>query len=407
VVSELVVWMCGEAIGVLSGRRGALVFEYSQAALDGGIGRPLLSVSMPTAARPYRGAVPHAFFDGLLPEGEARRIIAFDFGIDGQDVFGLLAALGRDCAGAVSLLPEGEELEQAGAAQPITDAEIAERLRGLRFHPLGVDRRVRVSLAGVQEKLLLARAGDRWGLPVDGAPSTHILKPAHPLLADAIANEALCLRAASHLGISAAEVEVGNFAGLPALVVGRYDRVEAGDGWRRRVVRVHQEDFCQAHGIATDRKYEERGGPSLRRCAELLRRWARADQLDRLLDITFLNVVVGNADAHAKNLALLHTSGGQVGLAPVYDVMSTTYYPNVSRIAGMAVDGVRHIDEITRAGLIEEAAAWGVRRPAAAARVDRLLEGAEQAIDRAAAEVGAPEQLTAALLRRAEALRSS
>lgn len=145
------------------------------------------------------------FFDGLLPEGEIRRMIAHDFGLDERDVFGLLEALGRDCAGALVLLPEGEQPLVQGLPEPVSEEEVARRLRELRFHPLGVDQRVRVSLAGMQEKLLLARrTAGGWGLPVDGAPSTHILKPAHPLLPLSIPNEALCLRVARHLGMRAA-----------------------------------------------------------------------------------------------------------------------------------------------------------------------------------------------------------
>lgn len=395
--------MYGVQTGLLSRRRGALVFEYTQEALRGGVGRPLLSVSMPTRPRPYQGDVPRAFFDGLLPEGDARRMIAYDFGVDEHDVLGLLAAIGRDCAGALVIIPEAEMPVTEGLPEPITDAQVADRIRNLRFAPLGVDQRVRGSLAGMQEKLLLSRVGDGWGLPVDGAPSTHIVKPSHPLLSDSIANEAFCMRVARHLGVLAAEVEIRTFEGLPALVIERYDRSPAIG--RQPALRVHQEDFCQAHAFDVQRKYEERGGPSLRHCAQMLERWSRgSEELERLLDVVTLNVLVGNADAHAKNLSLLHDAGGQVRLAPAYDVMATVHYPGLTTIPGMFVNGVRDIRAVTRDDLVSEAESWGMPQRLVAARIEQLLVGAEDAIRAAADEIKPPDDLVHSLLVRARSL---
>lgn len=402
-MSTLAVWMYGAQIGALSRRGDTFSFQYTADAVGGGGGRPLLSVSMPTRSRSYRGQLPLVFFDGLLPEGEIRRMIAYDFGLDDRDVFALLEALGRDCAGALILLPEGEPPVAGGQPERISDDEIARRLRELRFHPLGVDQRVRVSLAGMQEKLLLARGEDGWGLPVDGAPSTHILKPAHPLLPLSIANEALCLRAASHLGMHVAAAEVAEFSGVSALVIERYDRIRTPDG----VVRLHQEDFCQALGVDSERKYEERGGPSLRRCADVLRRWARSEQLERLLDTLLFNVLVGNADAHAKNLSLLHDLDEQITLAPVYDVMTTVHYPGVDPIPGMYVNGVREITQISAHDLVEEAVSWGLRRQLAEDRVDQRLQHSERAILAAAGELASPDELVQTLLERSRTLAAT
>ena len=142
-MAALDVWMYGAQIGALSRRGGTFSFRYDVGAVAGGAGRPLLSVSMPTRSRPYRGQLPLVFFDGLLPEGDIRRMIAYDFGLDDRDVFALLKALGRDCAGAPIILPEGEQPVAGGQPELISDEEIARRLRELRFHPLGVDQRVR------------------------------------------------------------------------------------------------------------------------------------------------------------------------------------------------------------------------------------------------------------------------
>jgi serine/threonine-protein kinase HipA len=404
-VTRLAVWLDRTVIGHLSSRRGGLEFEYTAEALGHDVGRPLLSVAMPTRTRPYRGATAHAFFDGLLPEGDARRIVAYDLGLDERDVLGLLAALGRDCAGALVLLPPDETPATDAEPERIDAAAIGQRLRSLRFHPLGIDDRVRLSLAGMQEKLLLARVDAEWASPVDGAPSTHILKPAHPLLPDAIVNEALCLRLASILGVAAAPAWIETFDGVSALVIERYDRVMGGDG--RTVVRLHQEDLCQALGIDSQRKYEELGGPTLARCADVVRRWGTPGELERLLDAVAISVLVGNADAHAKNFALVHGVDGAVGLAPVYDVMSTVHYPRVDDVAGMRVNGVRSISATTRSDLVEEAVAWGIGREQAAERTARLFESAVEALTCAAVDVGAPDELVETLRARIRAIDTS
>lgn len=395
--------MYGTQVGIFSRHRDIFSFQYTDEAVAGSAGRPLLSVSMPTRSRMYRGKLPQVFFDGLLPEGEIRKMIAYDFGLDEADVFGLLQELGRDCAGALIILPEGERPAAEGKPEPISEDEVARRLRELRFHPLGVDQRVRVSLAGMQEKLPLARSEEDWGLPVDGVASTHILKPARPMLPLSIANEALCLRTARHLGVRVANVEIAEFSDVSALVIERYDRAPTPNG----VVRLHQEDFCQALGVAPEDKYEGRGGPSLRECAVLLRRWARSDQLEHLLDALLFNVLIGNVDAHAKNYSLLHGLDEQITLAPVYDVMTTVHYPGVDPVAGMYVNGVREIAQIGARDVVAEAVGWGLRQPIAEARVDQRLKELEPAIFQAANELTSPDELVQTLIERSQALAAT
>lgn len=396
--------MYGRETGRLARQRGTLSFSYTPEARALGDGLPLLSVSMPTRGRAYNGAVPAAFFEGLLPEGEARRMIAYDFDLAEQDVMGLLRKLGRDCAGALVILPEGEEPETAGEPEPIDEASVATRLAALRHAPLGVDERVRVSLAGAQEKLLLARLKDGWGLPVNGAPSTHILKTAHPIWAQAITNEGFCLRIAHHSGVPAAGATIESFAGREALVIERYDRATGSEG----VVRLHQEDFCQAHGLDSRHKYEDARGPSLRRCADTLARWSSGrDQLERLLEIVTINLLVGNADAHAKNLSLLHGPDGQIILAPAYDLMSTIYYEQVSPVIGMFVNGIRDINEVKVGDLVVEASAWGLPKRQSESVVARLFDEAGAAVERAADEVGAPEPLVEKVMTHVKRMKSS
>ena len=394
-MSGLAVWMYGRQIALFARQRDTLSLAYTPDALELGAGRPLLSISMPTRTRRYSGGVPHAFFNGLLPEGEARQMIAYDFGV-ADNAFDLLNAIGRDCAGALVIVPDGEVPNEDGVPEPIPDAEVAERIRLLPIAPLGVDEKIRASLAGMQQKLLLSRLGDGWGLPANGAPSTHIIKPPSQdaRFPNLIANEAFCLHIARHLGLSVADVAISEFDGLPVLIIERYDRTEP-DG-RGHVTRVHQEDFCQARGYdgTRTRKYESQGGPSLRQCATTLTDWSQEpDQLERLLDVTTLNVLVGNADGHGKNLSLLHGRNGQIQLAPIYDVFASIWYPEHSTEPGMHVNGIRDITAITRDDLIAEATSWGLHREVAADRIEQLLSRAEDAVARAADELRPPDDL--------------
>jgi len=351
---------------------------------------------MPVQAAAFTGGVVEAFFDGLLPEGEALKMIAYDFNLSATDAYGLLQALGRDCAGALQILPADSTLEPgAGALELLTDEQVAERLRRLRHSPLGVDERVRISLAGVQEKMVLTLTESGWALPLDGAPSTHILKPSHPHLAHSVANEALCLRIAKHAGVATTEAEVSSFVGRDVLIVERYDRTHVGPTHR-----IHQEDMCQAQGISPREKYEEHGGPSLASCAEILNLWTRGDHsLLQMLAITTINVAIGNADAHGKNLSLMHHANGAAELAPAYDLLCTRYY-DVDTTAGMFVDGIRHIDHIAVDNLVAEGTSWGIPEPRARAHVEQLVNELPDALKRAAAEIAAPANLVTQLRKR-------
>lgn len=407
---NLAVWMYGRKTATLGYDRRAISFAYTAEALSKfGLGRPLISVSMPTRNTRYRGNVPTFFFDGLLPEGDARETIAYDLGVEANDVLEMLGALGRDCAGALVVLPEGEQPEQARLPEPIGDAEIERRLQRLGIEPLGTDGKVRASLAGMQRKLLLSRAREGWGLPVDGAPSTHIVKPPHhdTRFPEMIANEALCLRTAHLLGVAAAHAFVRSFGSTPALVVERYDRTKPSEG--EPVLRLHQEDMCQAAGVdgARLRKYEEGGGPSLVRCAEIIKAWSRdpQEQMMRLLDITAINMIVGNGDAHGKNISLLHDEAGRVELAPAYDIFSSLWYDAASTTPGMYVNGIRELTDIKPEDLIAEATRWGLSTERVTARVRELITNAADALAAAAAETQPPDELITFLTSRARALQ--
>jgi len=401
---RLTVWMHGQPVATLAQQKDRLVLSYTEAALRAyDVNTPLLSVALPVYPKPYKHDKVRPFFDGLLPEGAARRMLAYDLRLAEEDSFGLLRALGRDCAGALVFLPEGEPFpgQALADARPLAQAEVVARLRQLETEPLGVDGRVRISLAGVQQKLVLSLLpSGEWALPLGGLPSTHILKRADRRFEHMVANEAFCLALGRRLGLSVVEASIMRIP-EEVLVVTRYDRRRSPKG---DIQRLHQEDVTQALAIASSAKYQHHGGPSLRDVARLLRETTgRVEDVERLFEVTFLNVLVGNADAHAKNFSLLHPEPGHIRLAPAYDILSTSYYPHVDVRPGMDVNGKRAIAAITTADLIEECVGWKLNSERLRARTKALLAALPAALTAAAEDVpSAPPELIAHIRARAE-----
>ena len=404
---DLAVWLYGERVAVIDRERDRPRLAYTEEALRRyPLGTPLLSLSLPVSSRRYTQGTVRPFLDGLLPEGESRKSIAREVHVPERDTYGLIRALGRDCAGAVVIQPAEDPAPPAPTtttAEPLSAEEIEALVRDLKSAPLGVGGRVRISLAGVQEKLVLTRMPDgSWGRPVDGTPSTHILKPEVAAFPDTVENEAFCMRVAKHLGLDVASVETTKIGGRKLIVVERYDRVVAADGTVRR---IHQEDFCQATGVAPETKYEEDGGPSLLRIAGILRDVAAPDSLKRLLEAVTVNALIGNGDAHAKNFSLLHAEDGALTLTPLYDLMCTLYYGD-DRLA-MYIDNIQRTSCLTRERIVKEALRWGMSRARASEVVDDLLERAPKAIELARDETdGVPTTLVATIKDQLARIRS-
>ncbi len=390
---RLAIWLYGTKVAVVERERRRMRLQYTPRAIQAfPAGAPLLSLQLSVTGKRFPNGVVRSFLDGLLPEDDSRRLIAQDLGLRADDTFALARALGRDCAGALVIQPDEDEPPPPATtltAQPLNEAEIAHLVENLRSAPLGVDQRVRISLAGVQEKLLLTRLPDgRWGRPVDGTPSTHILKPEVRNYPRTVENEAFCMRIAKNLGMSVADVETTTIGGRRVIVVSRYDRVVKPTG---EVERIHQEDFCQATGMLPAQKYEEDGGPSLRKLASILSE-ADPDSLQALLRAVTLNVIIGNGDAHAKNFSLLHDRGGALRLAPLYDLLSTLVYGD-DRLA-MHIDNVHRTNRLTFERLINEAARWGLSHTRAEEIVSDLLARMPDAVKRAESETpGTPVQV--------------
>ena len=314
--------------------------------------RPL-SLGLPLQEAPHGHAACEAYFGGLLPEGDAARVaIARRFGANARNTFSLLGAIGRECAGAVSLHDPADVPRPDDDVPPmlrvLDDAELAAHLRDLPRKPLflGVDG-LRLSLAGTQDKAAVCMIDGQPALPLAGTPSTHILKPSHDRLPHTVENEWLCLSLARQAGFAVPAVEIRTADGLPYLLIERYDRHVAPDG---RVRRIHQEDFCQALGVPSALKYQADGGPGLAACFALAERLAapgvaRTDLLRRAV----FNFLVGNGDAHAKNFAILHPAAGGSRLAPAYDLLSTRFYPDLSDRMAMKVGNSYRVDDMTAA----------------------------------------------------------
>jgi serine/threonine-protein kinase HipA len=403
---RLAVWRGQLLVGHLTVTGTALRFRYEDAILEQfGIGRPLVSMGLPTSTSAFSDRQCRPFFDGLLPEGQARRIIAYDLRIAEADTFALLAVLGRDCAGALSVLPEGEEPLQPVASSSLAalnGSDIDALIENLRFEPFGDGASLRVSLGGVQEKLLLtevASVGERkWALPTGAVASTHILKPEIAGITGNVANEALCLRFAALSGVTAAVAQIATFADRQVLVVKRFDRAIGDDGL---VTRMHQETACQALAVpvaAVARKYQDAGGPSLRDVARLLQRWADQSCREELLRQCAIHTLVGNADAHAMNFSFTLSSTGDVSVAPMYDVFSTIAYPHLTTTPGMFIGGRQDIRAVTREDVVNEACSWGLKATMAEAIVDSVMAEAPKALETALLEVPVDEAL-ALLLR--------
>jgi len=373
VVDQLAIWLYGDVVALLQSNQGRLRLTYTSEALERfALGTPLLSLSMTLRIESYTDGVVRPFIEGLLPEGEARRVIAYDLGIDEADTYGLIRALGKDCAGAMVIQPVEDPppvTPSVSASQPISSEELEGLIRNLHVAPLGVEGRVKVSLAGYQEKLVLTRRQDgTWGRPVDGTPSTHILKPEVARFPGTVANEAFGLRFVGHLGLDVASVETIKVGSAQILVVERFDRYVNTSG---EIHRIHQEDFCQALGLLPAKKYQNSGGPSLKRIAAALAATADVDSLDRLLRAIVVNVLLGNGDAHAKNFSLLHEGNGRLTLAPLYDLLNTFIYGD--NTLAMYIDDVRRVEEVTIDRILNEAVSWGMNINRARNVVDDLL----------------------------------
>jgi serine/threonine-protein kinase HipA len=361
---------------------GQMSFTYAESWLNKP-GATALSQSLPLRKERFSRNECRGFFGGILPEETKREIIARNLGISARNDYAMLEQIGGECAGAVTFIPAGEKLpEQHYGYRKLSPDELAAILRELPKRPLlAGDEGIRLSLAGAQDKVAVRIEGNDISLPLGGAPSTHILKPAVDRFNGVVFNEALCMKLAAAAGLPAAGVETRSVDGLDYLVVERYDRMHRQTAGGPPVLdRLHQEDFCQALGIVSETKYQKEGGPSLKQCFGLLREVSSAPVVDlaRLLDAVIYNYLVGNNDAHGKNFSLLYhgvgTANLDIRLAPSYDIVSTIYYPELSQTMAMKIGGEYSSEKVLPKNFEQLAEEAGLGKPLVKQRVPELAE---------------------------------
>lgn len=282
------------------------------------------------------------WIEGLLPEGDRRADLARQIGLPRMSPTSLIREIGMDCAGAVQIVPPDYSQGSPGYL-PLTDAEIAEALDDLDRRPINAfERGARLSIAGAQEKIVLARRPDgTWAWPTHGAPSTHIVKPQTKRLTNLVDNEHLCMTVAKRAKLPVANVEKARFGHHLALVVERFDRTRDGE-------RIHQEDFAQALGARE--KYQQIGGPGLLECFRDtgVGGWALWDQV-------MYAWLIGDEDKHAKNFSIMYERDKAPALAPIYDAVCTLGYRNLERGMAMRIGRTYHIRAVDESALRHQA----------------------------------------------------
>lgn len=411
--APLLVYLNGRLVGRLRRETsGAIDFQYDPSWLAWEHAIPV-SLSLPLREDRYLGAPVVAVFDNLLPDNEKiRGRVAARVDAEGIDAYSLLAAIGRDCVGALQFLPEGSEPPRPGEieGEPLTDRAIAKILDDLTANPLGLDdsEHFRISLAGVQDKTAFLRHDGQWLKPNGTTPTTHIFKPQIGKVpgstidfSNSVENEYLCLTFLRALGFDTANVEIQTFGRKRVLVVERFDRTYARDG---RLLRQPQEDFCQALSVPWAKKYENDGGPGIIDCLDLL---GASDEvtLDRQ---AFMKAVIafwllGATDGHAKNFSVFLYPGSGFRLTPLYDVLSVQPVHDARQLTrnryrmAMAVGDRRHyrVDSIMPRHFYQTCAKAGLDEGTIRGLFAQLVADAPEAIQATKASLprGFPKDL--------------
>jgi len=310
-------------------------FQYAESWIKDPEAYPL-SIRLPLNAEVYLDKLARPFFENLLPEAQIRSLIARQFGISEKNIFKILENIGGECAGAISLFISDQLPAQSGNYELISEKALDNLVNELPKHPLMADRRLRLSLAGAQQKLPVYIKDDQFYLPKGLNVSSHILKTPILGFSNTVINEYFCMTLARNMGLPVPNL-IMHKTEYPLYIIERFDRIMDTEG---RLKRIHQEDFCQALGMLSDQKYESEGGPTLKNCFELIKTYSiiPAADIKNFLHWVIFNYLIGNSDAHGKNLAFLITKEGP-RLSPFYDILCTQIYPELSDRYAMKIGG--------------------------------------------------------------------
>lgn len=381
---------------------GAITFQYDEGWLNWPPHFPV-SLSLPPRPEPYRGEPVVAVFDNLLPDNPTvRRLVAEKTGAQGTDSYSLLEQIGRDCVGAMQFIPDGITIDALApvTGEPVSDTEIEAILANLARAPLGIDteQEFRISVAGAQEKTALLFHEGQWKRPTGTTPTTHILKPQlgevpTPWgmidLRNSVENEHYCLKLLEGFGLTVAQTAIATFGARTVLVVERFDRL-----WRRgeQLLRLPQEDCCQALSIPPSRKYQNQQGPGV---IDVLKLLGGSDEPTRDQAAFFKSQIIfwliGATDGHGKNFSIFLRPGGRFELTPFYDVLSAQPALDAKRIPhgkyklAMCVGESRKYEILRIHGrhFVETAKQAGLGSAIIKQVVDEVMRDAAPALERA------------------------
>ena len=384
---RLNVYLNGQMAGILDWDNAldVFTFRYLPSYLDADGALPI-SRSLPLTDAPFDALKSRTFFENLLPPEVVRRKLEKILHHDYRNTFAFLKELGGDCAGAISLYPDGTGPEKGeDVLRELTQDEADDVLTSLPSRPLlqGKVEGYRISVAGAQDKLVARIRGDAILLPLYGTASTHIIKPQMAMCSDAVENECFCQCVARRMGIDAAKASILDVKANSYYASERYDRVQDG----KTVRRLLQEDFCQAMGVPSEEKYESDGGPSAVRSFRFLRDGGFGfSEMEKFVDALVFNFLIGNADAHAKNFSILYKKGN-AGIAPLYDLLSTAVYPNLSPRMAMSIGGAWEFADVGVRSFDAFAVKCDVNPKFVRGRIDRLLSNLSSAMNEVTEEL--------------------
>lgn len=340
-MSKLIVYYQEKVVGQLSfDKEERLSFQYDKTWLAFKDRFPL-SLALTLVEKAHGHLETKSFFENLLPEGEIKDLLEAHGKSSIKSEFGFLQEFGGDCAGAFKILPEKVKTSKTKAPRKELRLNIIYKYLDEKKSLTDVilnKEGGKFSLAGAQDKFAVIFEKNKIYLPLDGSPTTHIIKPhvryfnsTH----DTPYNEYLCMKLAGAVGLNVPEVDIieGEY---PLFIVERFDRIKVKTG----ILRIHQQDFCQAQGITSLKKYESDGGPTFADNYNLVKAHSSAPipDLNQLLKWLIYNLVIGNNDSHSKNLAFLQAEDG-IRIAPFYDLLSTSVYKEIGQNFAFKVGG--------------------------------------------------------------------